>query len=304
MGVGHADRLIATLAAAQHGRVARRQLLSHGIGPGAIDHRVRIGRLHVVFPGVYAVGHPAGSRESRWMSAVLAAGRGACLSHRSAAALWGLRELDPRVVDITTPRKTCLPPAIRAHQEKLPADEVGSLNGIPVTSAARTNFDLASVLAPHQLEAAINEVEVLELWGPLSLPDLLERHPRRRGAPALRSILAARRIGTSRSRTEMESRFLGFLDRFGLPRPVTNTVIEARGCRWECDCVWRASRVIAELDGRGAHLTGKAFETDRLRDRTLTAAGWLVIRITWAQLEEAPASLAEDFHILLARCSS
>jgi hypothetical protein len=85
------DGVIAELAGRQHGVVCRRQLLAAGVTGRAIERRIEGGRLHRLHPGVYAVGHRVVSREGRWMAAVLAAGPGAGLSHRSAAALWGIR---------------------------------------------------------------------------------------------------------------------------------------------------------------------------------------------------------------------
>ncbi|MFL5851480.1 MAG: type IV toxin-antitoxin system AbiEi family antitoxin domain-containing protein, partial [Solirubrobacteraceae bacterium] len=85
------DASLAALAARQHGVVAREQLSRLALGRGAVDHRLATGRLHVVHRGVFAVGHPVVSRHGRWIAAVLAAGHGAVLSHRSAAALWALR---------------------------------------------------------------------------------------------------------------------------------------------------------------------------------------------------------------------
>jgi hypothetical protein len=79
------------LTARQHGVVARRQLLRLGLGEDAIDHRLSNGRLLRLERGVYAVGHAELRREGRLIAAVLAAGDDAVLSHRSAAALWGLR---------------------------------------------------------------------------------------------------------------------------------------------------------------------------------------------------------------------
>jgi len=83
------DPAIATLAHRQHGVVARRQLVDLGLGPKAIEYRVAIGRLHAIHRGVYAVGHRRLTREGARMAAVLVA-EGAVLSHRSAAALWGI----------------------------------------------------------------------------------------------------------------------------------------------------------------------------------------------------------------------
>jgi predicted transcriptional regulator of viral defense system len=92
------------LARRQHGVVARRQLLALGFSKRAIEHRVGRGRLHVVAHGVYAVGWPELTRRRRWMMAVLACGDGAALSHRSAAALWGIGTEEPGVTDVSVRR--------------------------------------------------------------------------------------------------------------------------------------------------------------------------------------------------------
>src|ERR1041384_7458374 len=86
------------LAGRQHGIVARRQLLALGFSARSIEHRIARGRLHPVMHGVYAVGWPKLTTRRRWMAAVLACGDEAVLSHRSAAALWGIgTELPGRV---------------------------------------------------------------------------------------------------------------------------------------------------------------------------------------------------------------
>jgi hypothetical protein len=85
----HPQRRIAALAESQHGAVSREQLVALGVGGSAIDNRVADGRLHVRHRGVYAVGHSILTREGEFMAAVLACGRGAVLSHRSAGQLRG-----------------------------------------------------------------------------------------------------------------------------------------------------------------------------------------------------------------------
>jgi hypothetical protein len=92
---------LAQLAGAQWGVVSRGQLRALGFGRGAIERRLSVGRLHVVHRGVYAVGHRALRVEGRWLAAVLACGDGAVLSHRSAAAHWGLLASQQAVVDVT-----------------------------------------------------------------------------------------------------------------------------------------------------------------------------------------------------------
>jgi hypothetical protein len=70
------DRWIAELAERQHGVVARRQLREKGVGNHAIDHRIKLGRLHLAYRGVYAVGHRVLTAKERWMAGVIASGSG------------------------------------------------------------------------------------------------------------------------------------------------------------------------------------------------------------------------------------
>jgi predicted transcriptional regulator of viral defense system len=295
------DRLIADLASAQHGVVARRQLLRHGLGAGAIDLRVGRGRLHVVHRGVYAVGHPLLSVDARWMAAVLAGGEGAVLSHRDAAALWGIRSSARALIEVTVTERSRSRPGLEVHRCRIPADERTAVRGIPVTTAPRTLFDLAAVVGRRQLERAVHEAEVLRLHDPLSLHDLLSRHPRSRGAAALRAILADAARGSTVSREELVDLFLSLLDRAGLPPPERGQLIEARGRSFEVDCVWREQALIVELDGHQVHSTRRGYEGDRARDRALAAAEWLVVRITWRQLQDEPDAVARDLRSTLAR---
>jgi Protein of unknown function (DUF559) len=232
------------------------------------------------------------------MAAVLAGGPRAALSHRSAAALWGIRRWSGEV-DITLPSSRRQRPAVTWHVTNLLADEIVSLAAIPVTTVPRTLLDLAGILDRRGLERAMNEAEVQRHTDPLSLPALLARYPRRRGTAAIRAILRAGRVGVTLTRSELEERFLRFLAHWGLPRPDLNVPIAVRGGFVEADCVWRKARVIAELDGRAVHGTAAAFDRDRARDRALNAAGWRVIRITWRQLTEEATELAEDLGALL-----
>jgi hypothetical protein len=131
------DRLIAALAEGQHGVVAVWQLLELGLGRGAIQYRVSIGRLHLVHRGVYAVGHRKLTRHGYWMAAVLAYGPDAVLSHRSAAALWGIGQSSYKI-DVTTRHSKRSRKTIRAHASKLDLEDRAVHDGIPVTSVART----------------------------------------------------------------------------------------------------------------------------------------------------------------------
>jgi predicted transcriptional regulator of viral defense system len=289
------DRAIARLAGRQHGRVARRQLVALGLSDDVIDYRLARSRLHVVYRGVYAVGHDVPTREGNWMAAVLAGGEGAVLSLRDAGSLWGIRPSSRPRIDVTTPRSRRPRPGIQFHRSPLPSDEVTTMDGIPVTTVPRTLFDLATVPRPRQLERALNEAEIRHLWDELSLLDLLRRYPRRAGSRVVRTVLEARNAGAKVIRSDLEVEFLEFVDEAGLPEPEMNDEVEGL----EVDCVWREQFVVVELDSRTFHLTAAAFEQDRERDRILQAAGWRPVRVTSKQLKHAPARLQADLRKLL-----
>ena len=139
--------------------------------------------------GVYAVGHTAITRQGRWMGAVLASGHGAVLSHQSATALWGIWGSGAGETHVTVPRKTRSQRSIRRHFSMLPDDERTVLAGIPTTSAARAVLDLAAAKGAAAAESALREMEYLGIYGPVSLPALLERYPRHKGTPIVRVCL-------------------------------------------------------------------------------------------------------------------
>src|SRR4029077_10528564 len=164
------------LAEQQHGVVARRQLLELGLSSQAIQHRLSKGRLHRVERGVYSVGRPELNRRGRWMAAVLACGSRAVLSHRSAAALWGIGTELPNWIEISVPvtsvRKR---DRVRVHRRpNLRSSDVTVRDGIPVTNPVRTLIDIARRLDPPRLERAINEADRLDLVDPERLFAALE----------------------------------------------------------------------------------------------------------------------------------
>ena len=195
------------------------------------------------------------------------------------------------------PRHRRSTPRLELHVVEMEPDEMTVKDGIPVTTPARTLFDLAGVVSEQQLEHAFNEAEYRRLTSPTSLDALLARYPGRRGTANLRRVLDThRRYGETVAREELERRFLAFLDARGLPRPKVNR----HTGHGELDATWPEQRLVVELDGFAAHGTRKAFEADRAKDRALVAAGWRVIRITWRQLNGEPDTIAAQLRALLA----
>jgi very-short-patch-repair endonuclease len=293
------DRAVAELAKRQHGVVARGQLLRLGLGRRAIAVRIERGLLHEVFLGVYVFGTRRITRKGRWMAAVLAAGEGAVLSHRSAARLWRLLPPAAEVIDVICPSDRIVRrKGIINHSFQLQDDEWMVRDGISVTSSFRTIFDLAGVVQMRELERAFHEAEARELTDRVSLPMLLERYPGRRGSKNLRTLLEARApVGITRN--DFEEAFVALVDRYRLRRPRMNADLAIRGRFFEIDALWERERVAVELDSRGIHGTRKKFESDRRRDRILVAEGWRTMRVTWRQLQEEPQDIARDLRSAL-----
>lgn len=270
------DAAIAALAARQHGVVTTRQLAAAGIGERAVAHRVANGRLTRIFRGVYRVG-PVTAPHGLETAAVLATG--GVLSHHSAAALWGFRpphEGDPHVT--VQNREARSRPGLRVHRTA--SLNAAVLNGLPLTTPARTLHDLTPLLAPHELDRAVEEAVIRGLVTPQQLTTW----------PALRRATIEEPQIT---RSEGERRLRALIRAARLPRPQTNTTVAG----WEVDAVWHARRLVVEVDGFAYHGNRAAFERDRRRDAALVAAAYRVVRITWRQLVDEPHAVVA----LLAR---
>jgi very-short-patch-repair endonuclease len=270
------------------------------LGKDAISYRLKVGRLWIVMPETYAVGQRRLPPLGRSMAAVLSSGVEAVLSHRSAAALWGIRNPRAGAIDVTVPSKSTSTKLVRRHRVALPSDEVTVHEGIPVTTVPRTVLNFASTATTDEVEVAIRQVEFLRLHDKLSLLDLIERYPGRRGVARVRVALArVEALPVGRVRSPLETKFLPFLRRYRLPRPRLNDWIVLGERRFQVDCHWAGTGQIVELDSWQAHGTRTAHREDRARDRVLRVAGYEVTRITWAQLDDEPKEIAEDLRRLL-----
>jgi very-short-patch-repair endonuclease len=234
------------------------------------------------------------------MAAVLACGKEALLSHRSAARLWGLLTPASEWVDVTRPGVRVNRDRIVSHRGFVLDDERMVVDGIPVTSPFRTIFDLAAVAPMREVERAFHEAEVRQLTDRVSLPMLLERYPGRRGTRNLRALLESPEpVGLTRN--NFEEAFLALVDAHGISRPRMNGDLSVRGRFFQIDALWRRERVAVELDSRSVHGTTKRFESDRQRDRILVAEGWKTFHITWLALKQEPGEIIADLKAALGR---
>jgi very-short-patch-repair endonuclease len=278
---------IERLASSSHGVVTREQLLAAGLTDTQIKRRLRSRELLQEHRGVYRVGHRAPSVEARYLAAVWACGRGAVLSGRAAGHLLEILAHPPYMPEVTAPTERRIP-GISTHRNREPVDAM-TWRGIPVTTAARTLVDLASVLAVSDLARACHEAGIRHGTTPGEVEAVLGR---RRGATKLRRVLR----GDERvSLSALERRFLALLREAGLPLPVMN---RPAGGRY-VDCRWVEQRLTVELDGYRYHSSRHAWELDRRREREAYARGDDFRRYTYGDVFEQPEAMLRELSRIL-----
>jgi very-short-patch-repair endonuclease len=287
-GSGSMDSAIAELANRQRGLVSRTQLLDVGLTRNAIDARLRSGRLHPIYRGVYLVGHAVPLPGARELGAILACGRGAVISHRTAAALWRLLPNRDREVHVTVPGRDCRrSDGIRIHRvAALDRRDVRKLSGIPITSPARTILDIAGSVSTRELEQAVAEAEARRLVRRSELRSLVARVGPRRGVAPLRSLLGTG-ARPALTRSEAEERLLTLIKAAELPLPETNVLVAGH----EVDFLWREAKLVVEVDGFQFHGSRTAFERDRERDAAIAGLGYRVVRVTWRRIVDRPGAV-------------
>ena len=276
--------------------MARRQLIADGVGRRAIARRLEDRRLVPTLPGIYAVG-PVCTWLSRPWEAYLYGGPDCLLSFRAASIVWRTGAF--RILDITLPTSRRGTPGLVCHRAAIRASERTVEHGLPVTTPARTLLDLAAILPYPRMQPIFTQAEVLGLVDQASIRTLLAAHRRSKGGPLLRHLagIEAGHARRGRVRSPIEIDFRSFVEASpSLPSVEFNVRIAVGDDFYEADAVFRAQHLIIELDARSTH-GESSFESDRLRDRRLTAHGWRVIRVTAEQLA-APEELLADLLLL------
>ena len=284
------ERSISLLAECQHGVATTAQLGALGFNGQAVALRVAAGRLHRVHRGVYAVGHPILSVDGHRLAAVLACGDGALASHTTAAAIWGIRPDNGRLMHVMTAGSARSRAGIRVHhaREIAPADRT-LRDRIAVTSLARTLVDLGDVVKPDHVRAAFVRAEQLRLLDMAAIDDALTRATHRRGPSALREILRGYDPRWQETRSPLEQRLLDVHAGRGLPEPEINEWVDAT---YMVDFLWRDQRLVVETDGNQVHGTSGAKRRDARRDRALMSRGFRIIHVSRIELESNPDAVA------------
>lgn len=270
--------------------------MERGVTAKAITHRIRTGRLHRLGRGVYAVGRPEVDQYGQWMAAVLSCGRDALLSHRSAAALWGIAKHSSEIeIEVVVPGELRRrhPGVHLRRRVDLSAEHRREVSGIPVTDPVSTLVDLASCVVEWQVEKAISDADRLGLVDPVILRTEVEDLLPRPGMACLRRLLGCDAL----TDTGLERKFLGIVREAGLPLPQTQAWVNG----YRVDFHWPDLGLIVETDGWRHHRTSGEQATDHRRDQTHTKAGLTTLRFAEKQVRHEPRQVKATLSAVMRR---
>ena len=286
------------LADRQFGRVSRRQLKWLGISEATITKWATAGYLRRVLPGVYAVGHAAPSVEGD-LAAALAVRR----TRRGAEPRdRGLVARPPRRQAVHDRRDhvTALPVAAAEHEHSRAfVDATGTgiwRHGLPVTTVPDTLLDCAAAGAGvNAVRRLLAQADYRRLLDPAAIEAACSNG--RAGSAIIHTALERHLPRLAQTRSPLEVDFVFLCEAAGIPLPEVNVVVA--GVR--VDALWRAQRLVVELDGRGNHGTPAQIERDRRNELRLRGVGLLVLRYTHWQITHQSELVAPDLRAAFRR---
>jgi len=290
-------------AAVQYGYITWDQLLAAGLSPDVVRRLVTDGQLVRQMRGLYRMIGVRTSWRGRMLAACLQGGDGAVISHRSAAAVWGLEGFEPpRIVDVSVPasRRPRIDGA-RVHRRALPRRAVR--DGIPVTPIPETILDLCSVSRNEGIPLrALDDVRRRKLVTGAELERCAAEHTPRKsaGIPRYRALLE-RRLGRTPPGTVFAADVLDLLVAAGLPGPEAEFWVTIRGRRYRIDLAYPRPKIAIECLGKIGHLNERSFEEDPVRNNDLALDGWLQIQVTYRRRADEPGAVVADVEEALAR---
>jgi hypothetical protein len=260
---------------------------TEALADGRLSRHALRSRYRPVYRNVYVpIGHEL-TAASRGIAAWLWSGRQAALTGVSAAALHGVRWIDPELPAELYRRNGKPVDGIAIHRDELRDDEICTVRGIPATTPARTALDLGRRkgldLALIRVDALSNRTGVK----PADVERLAQRHTGVRGLVQLRQVL---RLMDGGAESPQESRTRLLLVRSGLPKPETQIRVLNRFDYpfARLDMGYRELKVAIEFDG-AQHWTDPAQRTaDIDRYAELGALGWLIVRVSSDLLRYRP----------------
>ena len=285
-----------------HGLITRRAAVKAGLSERAWYRAIEAGLIEQVHPGVCRMFGADQSPIQQIHAAVLAAGKGAMASHRSAARLWGILRPDDEPVDLILPKRTRKATIAGAAVHR-PRDLL-DLNAsrkerIPTTNILRTLCDLGAVDA-DAVPGAVGRVVTTGLTSPAALVKAIRRHGRRGrpGVPALRDALDDWVLDGKPVDSVLEPAMRHLLEDHRLPPAQFHPSVGG----YEVDFLITGSQLILECDGWTTHgRDRRQFERDRTGDAELVAIGYVVLRFTYWAIVKRPAKEAERIRRIVKR---
>ena len=245
------------------------------------------GYLYQVLPRVYAVGHRAPSVESDLTAAVLYAGPGAMLSH--ATALWwrGLIDKQPRIIQVSTPRRCRSLPGVKVYGRR--RHDRDWHRDLPTSTVEQALLDYAASAPIERVRYALANADYHKVLDVAALQVIAGNG--RAGSTKLRTALKRHEPKLARTRSPLERLFLPLCEKFGVPLP-DNINVWIAGVL--VDAVWWKQKLVVELDGKDNHSSWGQIQRDRSNEMRVRGAGFDVFRYGTAQLEEQPSLVAGD----------
>jgi very-short-patch-repair endonuclease len=295
------DALAMELAATQHSLITRNQALDVGLGRSWVKDRCDDGILARAHLGVYRFTSAADSRDQRLLAACLAVGSPSAASHRAAANTHGIWSTGEELVEITVGRDRSPELAGVTMHRLADLDErwITVIDGVPVTTPARTLVDLGAVLPLGSVSRALDRAIGRQL---VSLSDVrvamnAVAKKGRVGVGVIRRLLDERssEAHIDRSASVLEARMSTLLRRYGVPTPVSEyKVHDPRGqFVGRVDFAYPGVRYAIEVDGYEAHVGLHEFRPDRVRQNDLVDLGWSLHRFTWTEVDQLSIRVAQ-----------
>jgi len=250
---------------------------SEALAAGGLT-RHELQRYHTrLLPDVYQPRAQSASLRDRTVAAWLWSQRRAVIAGAAAAALHGAQWVQPDA-PIELVWKNGRPPAgLIVRDESLGADEVTRVAGLPVTTVARTAFDLGRHL-PRAL--AVERLDALMRATWFSTEDVLALAKRHDGARGLRRLRAALPLVDRGAASPKETWLRLLLVDAGFPVPTTQIPIQNTwGLLAMLDMGWEEFQVAAEYDGDQHRSDRGRYVWDQKRARLIADYGWKVIRV-------------------------
>jgi hypothetical protein len=239
-------------------------------------YRLRTG-FRPIYPDVYVAKYAAPSLRTRSVAAWLWSGRRGVLAGLAAAALHGSSWIDDDEPVEMVWRNPHPPAGVVTRSRRLDGDELARVAGLPVTTPARTAFDLARQLPTDEAVARLDALKRAKSFPIEEVLLLVKRYPRARGLRRLRSVLSLVDAGAASPR-ETWLRLL--LINAGLPVPTTQIPVQEN---WRCigvlDMGWEKYKVAVEYDGDHHRSDRRQYARDQWRLRKLEELGWIIVRV-------------------------